>query len=146
MSDIQKISVALTGEQLAILKAAVEAGEYATTSEIIREAIRDWQFKREIRQEDVRRLQQLWDEGKASGKAKAGRKTNRENRCMSAFSTRNVLSETANGAEARTGQGECQRLSGRGVWMCAATQPSPPFCRRKVLLESVASCVPFVRR
>ena len=67
MADIQKVSVALTGEQLAALKAAVEAGEYATTSEIVREAIRDWQFKRELRQEDIKRLRQLWDEGKASG-------------------------------------------------------------------------------
>jgi antitoxin ParD1/3/4 len=70
MPDIQKISVALTGEQLAALKAAVETGEYATTSEIIREAIRDWQFKRELRQEDIKRLRHLWDEGKASGPAK----------------------------------------------------------------------------
>ncbi len=69
MPDIQKVSVALTGEQLATLKAAVETGEYATTSEIIREAIRDWQLKRELRQEDIRRLRQLWDEGKASGPA-----------------------------------------------------------------------------
>ncbi len=69
MPDVQEISVALTGEQLAALKAAVEAGEYATTSEIIREAIRDWQFKRELRQEDVKRLRHLWDEGKASGPA-----------------------------------------------------------------------------
>ena len=69
MPDIQKVSVALTGEQLAALKAAVESGEYATTSEIVREAIRDWQFKRELRQEDIRRLRQLWDEGKASGPA-----------------------------------------------------------------------------
>ena len=67
MADIQKVSVALTGEQLAALKAAVEAGEYATTSEIVREAIRDWQFKRELRQEDIKRLRRLWDEGKASG-------------------------------------------------------------------------------
>jgi antitoxin ParD1/3/4 len=67
MPDIQKVSVALTGEQLAILKAAVETGEYATTSEIVREAIRDWQFKRELRLEDIKRLRQLWDEGKASG-------------------------------------------------------------------------------
>ena len=69
MPDIQKISVALTGEQLSVLRAAVEAGEYATTSEIIREAIRDWQFKRELRQEDIKRLRKLWDEGKASGPA-----------------------------------------------------------------------------
>jgi len=67
MADIQKVSVALTGGQVAALKAAVDAGEYATTSEIVREAIRDWQAKRELRQEDIRRLRQLWDEGKASG-------------------------------------------------------------------------------
>ena len=67
MPDVQKLSIALTAEQIASLKAAVETGEYATTSEIIREAIRDWQFKRELRQEDLRRLRQLWDQGKASG-------------------------------------------------------------------------------
>ncbi len=69
MVYIQKVSVALTGEQVAALKAAVEAGEYATTSEIVREALRDWQFKRELRQKDIERLRQLWDEGKASGPA-----------------------------------------------------------------------------
>jgi antitoxin ParD1/3/4 len=67
--DIQKVSVALTGEQLAALKAAVDGGEYSTTSEIVREAIRDWQFKRELRQKDIERLRRLWDEGKASGPA-----------------------------------------------------------------------------
>lgn len=70
MADVQKVSVALTGEQVAALKAAVDAGEYATTSEIVREAIRDWQFKRAIREEDLKRLRQLWDQGKASGAAK----------------------------------------------------------------------------
>jgi antitoxin ParD1/3/4 len=70
MTDIQKVSIALTGEQITALKAAVETGEYATTSEIVREAIRDWQTKRELRQQDIKRLQRLWDEGKASGPAK----------------------------------------------------------------------------
>ncbi len=69
MADIQKVSVALTGEQVAALRAAVESGEYATTSEIVREALRDWQFKRQLRQEDIKRLQRLWDAGKASGPA-----------------------------------------------------------------------------
>ena len=67
MQDTQKISVALTGEQIASLKAAVEKGEYATTSEIVREAVSDWQFKRELCEEDISRLRQLWKEGKASG-------------------------------------------------------------------------------
>jgi antitoxin ParD1/3/4 len=71
MPDIQKVSVALTGEQLAVLKAAVDAGEYATTSEIVREAIRDWQLKRQFRQEEVDRIRRLWDEGKASGAPRA---------------------------------------------------------------------------
>ena len=69
MPEVQKISIALTGEQISLIKAAVETGEYATTSEIVREAIRDWQFKRALRQEDLGRLRQLWDEGKASGTA-----------------------------------------------------------------------------
>lgn len=71
MANVEKVSVALTGEQLSALKAAVEAGEYATTSEIVREAVRDWQLKRELRQEDIKRLRQLWDTGIASGSAGA---------------------------------------------------------------------------
>ena len=69
MPDIQKISIALTGEQVSALKAAVETGEYATTSEVIREALRDWKWKRELRGEDLNRLRELWKEGKSSGAA-----------------------------------------------------------------------------
>ena len=71
MSNIEKISVALTSEQADALRAAVDSGEYATTSEIIREAVRDWQAKRRLREDDITRLRQLWDEGKASGEAKS---------------------------------------------------------------------------
>jgi antitoxin ParD1/3/4 len=71
MAEIQKVSVALTSEQVIWLKSAVEAGEYATTSEIVREALRDWQFKRETRQEEIQRLRAAWDQGKASGPAAA---------------------------------------------------------------------------
>jgi antitoxin ParD1/3/4 len=67
--NVEKISVALTSEQIAALKEAVDAGEYATTSEIVREAIRDWQLKRQLRQDEISRLRQMWDEGKASGSA-----------------------------------------------------------------------------
>jgi len=69
MPEIQKVSVALTGEQVAALKAAVETGEYATTSEAVREALREWQWKREWRSEELGRLRELWKEGKASGPA-----------------------------------------------------------------------------
>ena len=71
MSNIEKVSVALTSEQAEALRAAVASGEYATTSEIIREAVRDWLAKRRSREDDIVRLRQLRDEGKASGEAKS---------------------------------------------------------------------------
>jgi antitoxin ParD1/3/4 len=69
MPEVLKISVALTGEQVSAVKTAVETGEYATTSEVIREALREWQWKRELRGEEIARLRQSWREGKASGAA-----------------------------------------------------------------------------
>lgn len=69
MPTVEKVSIALTGEQLQALRAVVEAGEYATTSEVVREAIRDWQLKRALHQDDLRRLRQLWADGLASGSA-----------------------------------------------------------------------------
>lgn len=70
MANVEKISVAVTTQQATVMRGAVETGEYATTSEIVREAVRDWLTKRELRrQEELRRLQRLWDEGKASGKS-----------------------------------------------------------------------------
>jgi antitoxin ParD1/3/4 len=69
MPNIEKVSIALTGEQIAALRAVVNSGEYATTSEVVREAIRDWQLKRELQQGDLRHLRQLWDKGIASGSA-----------------------------------------------------------------------------
>ena len=72
MANIEKISVALTAEQVEALRAAVSTGEYATTSEIVREALREWQLKRELRHEEIKRLRQLWDEGTASGPGRLG--------------------------------------------------------------------------
>jgi len=71
MADMRKVSVALTVEQISTLKAAVKTGDYATTSEIVREALRDWEIKHASRREESRRLRKLWDEGKASGAAAA---------------------------------------------------------------------------
>jgi antitoxin ParD1/3/4 len=71
VANIEKISVALTSEQLGALRSAVDSGEYATTSEIVREAVRNWQAKRQLREEDLKLLRQLWAQGKASGPAKS---------------------------------------------------------------------------
>lgn len=69
MSDIQKISVALTAKQLEAVKNAVASGEYASTSEVIREALRGWQLREPLRKAEVQRLRKAWDDGLASGPA-----------------------------------------------------------------------------
>lgn len=63
MPGIQKISVDLTAEQLVAMRQAVDAGEYASTGEVVRDAIQDWRLRRA----EAKRLGTLWDEGKASG-------------------------------------------------------------------------------
>jgi antitoxin ParD1/3/4 len=67
MTEIDKLTVAVSGQQARILRDAVDSGEYDTPSEIVREAIGIWQTQRNADQGDIRRLQRLWDEGKASG-------------------------------------------------------------------------------
>ena len=56
------------GETLsAALGEAVASGDYASHGEIVREALRDWQARREHRAAEAARLRSLWDEGLASG-------------------------------------------------------------------------------
>jgi antitoxin ParD1/3/4 len=71
MPDIREVSVALTGEQIAAMADAVQAGEYATTNEIIQEALELWQSQREWQHSATQRLGHAWDAGKASGTAVA---------------------------------------------------------------------------
>jgi antitoxin ParD1/3/4 len=66
MSDVENVNIALTRGQVASLNAAVEAGEYGSTSEIVREAVQDWQVKREL-QADISELHELVKVGLASG-------------------------------------------------------------------------------
>src|SRR5262245_23473208 len=72
MSKIDKISIAITREQHAKIKAAVDRGDYASTSEVIRTALREWETKEELRRLEGERIGRLWDEGLASGPAREG--------------------------------------------------------------------------
>ena len=69
MPKLQEISVALTGEQVDALQSAVHAGEYDSPSEIVQEALVEWQRRRELNGQDLARLRELWREGSASGSA-----------------------------------------------------------------------------
>jgi antitoxin ParD1/3/4 len=67
MGKVEKISIALPNDMIADLKAAVDRGEYATTSEVVREALRDWRLKRKVEELDIEDLRRLVREGVESG-------------------------------------------------------------------------------
>jgi antitoxin ParD1/3/4 len=50
-----------------LVRSAVESGEYASHSEVVREALREWEQRRALQQQDVEQLRRLWAEGLASG-------------------------------------------------------------------------------
>jgi antitoxin ParD1/3/4 len=67
MSNVQKVSVALTPEFMTLLKEAVDTGEYTSASEVIRDALRHWKERRAVQDMSAEELRQLWREGIASG-------------------------------------------------------------------------------
>lgn len=64
---VEKISVALPTDMLSLVRSAVDTGDYASNSEVIREALREWKARRATRAEAMSGLRKLWDEGIASG-------------------------------------------------------------------------------
>lgn len=67
MANVEKMSVALTPEMAAMMREVVEAGEYASASEVMREALREWKHRRTVRRQAIEELGRLWDTGIASG-------------------------------------------------------------------------------
>ena len=66
MANVAKISVALTQDMVAMVREAVDSGDYASASELIREALRDWKAQRAFRvarDEQARRLVKLSNAG-----------------------------------------------------------------------------------
>ena len=53
MQAAEKISITMTPEMLRVIRESVDAGEYASTSEVMRDAVRLWQCDR---QEHAERL------------------------------------------------------------------------------------------
>jgi antitoxin ParD1/3/4 len=62
MPTIEKLSIALPSEMAAIVRRAVDGGEYSSNSEVIRDALRDWTHKRRMREQGVTGLRKLWQE------------------------------------------------------------------------------------
>ena len=60
MPTFEKLSIALPSEMAAIVRNAVEGGEYASNSEVVRDALRDWTHKRNVRDQGLANLRKLW--------------------------------------------------------------------------------------
>jgi antitoxin ParD1/3/4 len=65
MPTIEKLSIALPAEMAALVRRAVDGGEYSSNSEVIRDALRDWTHKRNLREQGLTNLRKAWLEAVA---------------------------------------------------------------------------------
>jgi antitoxin ParD1/3/4 len=56
LPDIERLTITLPADMAATVKDAVEDGEYASSSEIVREALRDWNRKRTLQLRELTSL------------------------------------------------------------------------------------------
>lgn len=63
MQNAEKISITMTPEMMQVIRASVASGEYASTSEALRDAVRIWQRDR---QEHAERLEAIRQRVKTS--------------------------------------------------------------------------------
>ncbi len=66
-SKVEKVSIALTPDMASMVRDAVDSGEFASSSEVVRDALRDWKAKRIQTGLKVAELRRLVEEGHASG-------------------------------------------------------------------------------
>ena len=65
MEKLERITVELPEEIAAKVRAAIESGEYATESDVVREALLQWRDKQEADRQALERLRALIAEGEA---------------------------------------------------------------------------------
>jgi antitoxin ParD1/3/4 len=65
MTDIERMTITMPTEMAAIVKDAVDTGDYASSSEVVRAALRDWKFKRALQLEELAALKADIDLGLA---------------------------------------------------------------------------------
>lgn len=63
MSEIERLTITLPAEMAATVKEAVDGGDYASSSEVIREALREWKMKRAIQMQEFLALKADIDKG-----------------------------------------------------------------------------------
>jgi antitoxin ParD1/3/4 len=56
MADIERLTITMPVEMAAVVKQAVDTGDYASSSEVVRAALRDWKLKRSLQLEELASL------------------------------------------------------------------------------------------
>jgi len=65
MAEIERMTITLPADMAAVVKSAVKGGDYASTSEVVREALRDWKTKRALQLQELAALKAEIDKGLA---------------------------------------------------------------------------------
>jgi antitoxin ParD1/3/4 len=65
MAEIERLTITLPSDMAAVVKGAVAGGDYASTSEVVREALRDWKMKRALQLQELTALKSDIDKGLA---------------------------------------------------------------------------------
>ena len=65
MAELARLTITMPGDLAAVVKAAVAGGEYASTSEVMREALREWKLRRAVQSEKLAALKADIDKGLA---------------------------------------------------------------------------------
>jgi len=62
---LERVTVTMPTEMSAVIRQAVDGGEYASTSEVVREALREWKTRRQWMQGELASLKADIDQGLA---------------------------------------------------------------------------------
>ena len=63
MSDIERMTITLPSDMAAVIKAAIDGGDHASSSEVVREALRDWKMQRALQLQELAGLKVDIDKG-----------------------------------------------------------------------------------
>jgi antitoxin ParD1/3/4 len=64
------MTISLSPQQATRIRQAVETGDYASNSEVLRDALRLWEQREDIRALELAKLKRAYDEGMSSGPAR----------------------------------------------------------------------------
>jgi antitoxin ParD1/3/4 len=79
---MRPLTISLSSHQLTRLGQAVDSGAYASNSEVVRDALRLWEQREQLRDLEIARLKQAYAEGLNSGPSVDGEEAFAQIRAM----------------------------------------------------------------